>query len=262
MSSQQEFNTVADETIAQLRFRIAQLNAENEELKEHANEVKELDCALWVKAEALGESNAHAEWQDLLEEHLGEDVWESGETLVPDFAIYFNKMKAENEDLKAENVIAKLFIKENAELKAHLKSLTDANGTSFSGWMEMKHELSLSKMAHNQLIDNMDLQLAQNEKLKAENEKLRSADISGACDSDSDSDSESEEDVCELPANHPKRRKAREELLKEMAQSGELKEVLDAHTIEYDSDNEEHSHKCQKCPNNAPDDQHMCGKCR
>jgi len=32
--------------------------------------------------------------------------------------------------------------------------------------------------------------------------------------------------------------------------------------VEYDSDNEEHSHKCDKCPNNAPDDQQSCGKCR
>ena len=31
---------------------------------------------------------------------------------------------------------------------------------------------------------------------------------------------------------------------------------------EYDSDNEEHSHECQECPNNAPDDQWLCGKCR
>ena len=136
MSSQQEFNTVADETITQLRFRIAQLNTENA-------------------------------------------------------------------DLKAEIVIAKLFTKENAELKAHLKSLTDANGTSFSGWMEMKHELSLSKMAHNQLIDNMDLQLAQNEKLKAEVEMKKKICLKWQEKADfnlTDSEDE-EEDLCDMLAN-------------------------------------------------------------
>tara|TARA_R110001606_G_scaffold144425_2_gene283817 strand:- start:402 stop:899 length:498 start_codon:yes stop_codon:yes gene_type:complete len=31
---------------------------------------------------------------------------------------------------------------------------------------------------------------------------------------------------------------------------------------DYDTDNEEHSHECDNCSKNAPDDQHLCGHCR
>jgi hypothetical protein len=31
---------------------------------------------------------------------------------------------------------------------------------------------------------------------------------------------------------------------------------------DYDTDNEEHSHKCDNCSKNAHDDQHLCGHCR
>jgi len=55
-----------------------------------------------------------------------------------------------------------------------------------------------------------------------------------------------------------------EEMSRDLIKTGECSvEDFEGYLeVEYDSDNEEHSHKCDKCPNNAPDDQQSCGKCR
>tara|TARA_R110002096_G_scaffold396440_1_gene592336 strand:- start:129 stop:656 length:528 start_codon:yes stop_codon:yes gene_type:complete len=99
--------SVQDDMISMMKTDLSIIKKLEEEIKglkknnEEALSVSDFKNFL-TQAEQLGEDKAHAEWQDLLEEHLGADVWESGETLVPDFAIHFKELKEENEKLKKQ----------------------------------------------------------------------------------------------------------------------------------------------------------------
>jgi hypothetical protein len=168
------------------------------------------------------------------------------------------------EESVPQSVARSIFMKEITILKTNEtvreELIVELKSTIHNGLKkQVICEEEIMRLKHNEkeYIHRNNILQRENEKLKIERGKMTDiADGNGWDIYPTDSEEE-EEDVCDMLANQ-----IEETMDVTQTPSGTFKYTKKEE--EYDSDNEEHSHKCKttECPNNAPDDQFMCGKCR
>jgi hypothetical protein len=228
---------------------IEELRKENESLKVEVEATKKVNCFLALQWYQLKHTMSLSELSGLGEETCTD-------VAICHVASEFVKLKEDTIILKRvnkkHNKNIKELKKENKKLKDEI-AICDKNWGDLSEnilgerdamrWAETEQHIIRQQEENKKLTDTILCKSAQICYNLGDNMDLPTREW---IDTDNDQGNYSEEEKC---------------ILYEIFGLDE-DESDEEEYEEYDSDNEEHSHECISCSNNAPSDQNECGKCR